>query len=69
MFGEIAKENIGETTKQIRKAYQKQYNSLSPLAKFEFNEAIEKITTKASAKLRFAILIMLKYGLLTGVEA
>lgn len=43
MFSEIARENVGETTKQIRKEYQTQYNSLSPLAKYEFNEAIEKI--------------------------
>lgn len=43
MFSNIAKDNLDETTKQIRKDYHKQYNALSPLAKYEFNEAIEHI--------------------------
>lgn len=43
MFSKIAKENIGETTKQIKEDYRKQYNELSPLAQFEFDEAIENI--------------------------
>lgn len=44
MFSKIAKENIEETTKQIRNQYKKQYSELSPLAKFEFNEAIQHIS-------------------------
>ena len=43
MFLKIAKENIGETTKQIKEDYRKQYNELSPLAQHEFDEAIENI--------------------------
>ena len=43
MFFEIAKENIEETTKQIKNEYRKEYNELSPLGKYEFNEAIESI--------------------------
>lgn len=44
MFSKIANENIEETTKHIKKEYKKQYEELSPLAKYEFNEAIENIT-------------------------
>lgn len=44
LFSKIAKENIDETTKQIRNQYKKQYNDLSPLAKYEFNEAIHHIS-------------------------
>ncbi len=44
MFSKIAKDNIGETTKHIRSLYQKQYSELSPLAKYEFNEAIQHIS-------------------------
>ncbi|WP_420583251.1 ATP-binding protein [Reichenbachiella sp.] len=44
MFSKIAKENIEETTKQIRTNYKKEYNELSPLAKYEFNEAVEHIS-------------------------
>ncbi|MGI4751849.1 MAG: ATP-binding protein [Janthinobacterium lividum] len=44
MFLKIAKENIEETTRQIRNQYKQQYNNLSPLAKYEFNEAIENIS-------------------------
>lgn len=44
MFSKIAKENIEETTRQIRTEYKKQYNDLSPLAKYEFNEAIQHIS-------------------------
>lgn len=43
MFSIIAKENINETTKQIKEDYRKQYNELSPLAQYEFDEAIESI--------------------------
>lgn len=44
MFAKIAGENIDETTRQIRNKYKKQYNDLSPLAKYEFNEAIQHIS-------------------------
>lgn len=44
MFSKIAKDNIEETTRQIRTQYKKQYNDLSPLAKYEFNEAIQHIS-------------------------
>ena len=44
MFSKIANENIEETTKHIKKEYRKQYEELSPLAKYEFNEAIQSIT-------------------------
>lgn len=44
MFSKIAVENIGETTRQIKTQYKKQYSELSPLAKYEFNEAIQHIT-------------------------
>lgn len=44
IFAKLAKENINETTKQIRDKYRKQYNDLGPLGKLEFNEAIEHIT-------------------------
>jgi hypothetical protein len=51
MFSRIAKENIGETTKQIKEDYRKQYNELSPLAQYEFDEAIENIAiTNPSAR-------------------
>eukprot|EP01090_Pellita_catalonica_P014457 TRINITY_DN3695_c0_g1_i1.p1 TRINITY_DN3695_c0_g1~~TRINITY_DN3695_c0_g1_i1.p1 ORF type:complete len:561 (-),score=87.71 TRINITY_DN3695_c0_g1_i1:2682-4364(-) len=43
MFSEIAKENIEETKKLIKSEYRKEYNELSPLGKYEFNEAIESI--------------------------
>jgi hypothetical protein len=43
MFTKIAKENIKETTKQIKEEFRQQYNELSPLAKYEFNEALETI--------------------------
>lgn len=44
MFSKIAKENIEETTKQIKKEYKKEYQALSPLGKYEFDEAIEHLT-------------------------
>jgi hypothetical protein len=44
MFTEIAKDNIDETTKNIKKNYKSEYNDLSPLGKYEFNEAIRHIT-------------------------
>ncbi|TXE11155.1 ATP-binding protein [Algoriphagus aquimarinus] len=51
MFSKIAHENIEETTKQIKSQYKKQYNELSPLGKYEFNEAIQHISiTSPTAK-------------------
>jgi hypothetical protein len=44
MFSEIAKDNIEDTTKQIKNNYKSQYNELTPLGKYEFNEAIRHIT-------------------------
>jgi Histidine kinase-, DNA gyrase B-, and HSP90-like ATPase len=44
MFGILAKENIEETKEQIRSEFAKDYLVLSPLAKYEVNEAIEAIT-------------------------
>ncbi|MFV8338971.1 ATP-binding protein [Flavobacterium sp. LB3P21] len=44
MFTEIAKDNIDETTKNIKKNYKSEYNDLTPLGKYEFNEAIRHIT-------------------------
>ena len=44
MFSKIASDNIEETTRQIREQYKKQYNELSPLAKYEFNEAVQHIS-------------------------
>lgn len=43
MFQKIAKDNIEDTTKQIKQDYIEDYEALSPLAKYEFNEALEKI--------------------------
>lgn len=51
MFAIIAKENIEDTKEQIRKDFSKDYSKLSPLAKYEVNEAIESITlTHPTAK-------------------
>jgi hypothetical protein len=44
MFKKLANENIEETTKQIKLDYKKQYEELSPLSRYEFNEAIHNIT-------------------------
>src|SRR5690606_7472645 len=44
MFSKIAQDNIEETTKQIKNEYKKEYNALSPLGKYEFNEAVERLT-------------------------
>lgn len=44
MFSKIAKENIEETTALIKKEYKMEYEQLSPLAKYEFNEAIQTIS-------------------------
>jgi hypothetical protein len=50
-FSKIAKDNIEETTRNIRGQYKKEYNELSPLAKYEFNEAIQHISiTNPTAK-------------------
>jgi hypothetical protein len=43
MLSEIAKQNIEETTNNIINQYKKDFLELSPLAKYEFNEAIEII--------------------------
>ncbi len=43
MFSEIAKENVEESTKQIKQEFKREYNNLSPLGKYEFDEAIENI--------------------------
>ena len=51
IFKEIAVENIEETKKNIKSQYQSDYNALSPLAKYEFNEALENIAkTNPTAK-------------------
>lgn len=51
MFSKIAQDNIEETTKHIKNQYKKQYNELSPLGKYEFNEAIHHISiTNPTAK-------------------
>lgn len=51
MFSKIAQDNIEETTKQIRNQFKKQYNELSPLGKYEFNEAVHHISiTNPTAK-------------------
>ena len=44
MFSKIAQDNIEETTAQIKREYRKEYAELSPLAKYEFNEAIQNIS-------------------------
>jgi hypothetical protein len=44
MFSKIASENVEETTAQIKSEYKKEYNELSPLGKYEFNETIRNIT-------------------------
>lgn len=51
MFSKIAQDNIEETTKHIKNQYKKQYNELSPLGKYEFNEAVHHISiTNPTAK-------------------
>lgn len=51
MFSKIAQDNIEETTKYIKNQYKKQYNELSPLGKYEFNEAVHHISiTNPTAK-------------------
>jgi len=44
LFSKIASENIEETTKQIKSQYKREYSELSPLGKYEFNEALEHIS-------------------------
>jgi len=44
VFSEIARENIEDTKEQIKHEFAREYSSLSPLAKYELNEAIETIT-------------------------
>ena len=44
MFSVIAKENIEETKSQIKSDFAKDLSVLSPLAKYEVNEAIESIS-------------------------
>lgn len=43
MFKKVAKDHIEETTNQIKQDFQSEYQELSPLAKYEFNETIERI--------------------------
>ena len=43
MFSKIARENIGETTRQIKEEYKSQYNELSALGRYELDEAINDI--------------------------
>ena len=44
MFAIVAKENIEETKEQIKSDFANDYAVLSPLARYELNEAIEAIT-------------------------
>jgi hypothetical protein len=46
ILGKFAKENIEETKYQIRQDFAQDYKTLSALAKFEVDEAIENITEK-----------------------
>jgi hypothetical protein len=51
MFERLARISVGETTKQIKEEFREQYNELSPLAKYEFNEVLDNIaSTKPTAK-------------------
>lgn len=51
IFTEIAVENVEETKKNVKHQYRKDYASLTPLAKYEFNEALEHIAkTNPTAK-------------------
>jgi hypothetical protein len=51
MFSEIAKDSIEETKQQLKNEFASDYSVLSPLAKYELNEAIEAITiTHPTAK-------------------
>ncbi|MES2064639.1 MAG: ATP-binding protein [Bacteroidota bacterium] len=51
LFSKIATENIEETTKYLKTQYKKEYNELSPLGKYEFNEALKHISvTNPTAK-------------------
>jgi hypothetical protein len=44
MFAKIAKENIADTKQQVKDDFGERYKSLSPLAKYEVDEIVEKIT-------------------------
>lgn len=44
MFSEIAKETIEETKEQIKSDFRSEFSQLTPLAKYEINEAIESMT-------------------------
>jgi hypothetical protein len=46
MFSKIAKENIEETTAQIKRDYRKDYEELTPLGRYEVDEAIHNIATQ-----------------------
>lgn len=51
MFSEIAKDSIEETKEQIKSDFRSELSQLTPLAKYEINEAIENITvTHPTAK-------------------
>src|SRR5690606_14659329 len=45
MFSEIAKDTIEETKQQIKGNFSSELSGLTPLAKYEVNEAIEAIAT------------------------
>jgi hypothetical protein len=55
MFSVIAKDSIEETKQQIKSEFSSEYSSLSPLAKYELNEAIETITLSHPAAKQDAI--------------
>lgn len=44
MFLEVAKDSIEETKQQIKSEFSLAYSELSPLSKYNFNEAVETIT-------------------------
>lgn len=44
MFSEIAKDSLEETKQQIKSDFSSEFSNLTPLAKYEVNEAIEAIT-------------------------
>jgi len=51
MFSNQAKENLSETAQNLKNEFAEEYSKLSPLAKYEFEEAIENITaTHPTAK-------------------
>lgn len=45
MISKLALENIGETKEQIKTEFKEEFKNLTPLARYEINEAIETIAT------------------------